>query len=79
MTDYDHGWLDGYSTGFLDGSASTESDTIEGQGSTNPGVEDESHNDPSTSDDASQPAASITSRTVYGVRGPWGQVYPRFQ
>lgn len=73
VTDYDQGWLDGYTTGVLDGCTHADSQTTT---RVMPGSEVVSDKDPSLSEKLSVPNAQITSRQVQGRRGPWGQIIP---
>lgn len=72
-SDYDQGWLDGYTTGVLDGCSHEH---IQNGSSAVPGDEVDSLQSPSSLEDLSIPSAQIVSREVRGIRGPWGNIIP---
>jgi hypothetical protein len=73
ISHYDQGWLDGYTTGVLDGCSH---ETYE-EGSLHvPSCEITTNNNPSNSIKKIVSEAVITSRIVKGIRGPWGNIIP---
>lgn len=72
-SDYDQGWLDGYTTGVLDASSR---DAIQDGPLVVPGDEVDSERNPSSLENLSVPSAQIVSREVRGIRGPWGDIIP---
>lgn len=74
LTDYDRGYFDGYASGITDGCIHPSTTSAFGD---IPGGADDSHKEPAPLDAVTVPAAAITSRSIYGKRGPWGNVEPR--
>lgn len=72
LTDYDHGWLDGFSAGVSDGRTTEPSHELS---PSNPGELEDTHNEPDSSD-ATTSKVCITTRTIRGIRGPWGMIHP---
>ena len=70
---YDQGWLDGYTTGVLDGCSHDE---VQNTPRALPGGAVDSQRNPAPLESTCVPSAQITSREIRGVRGPWGQIIP---